>query len=445
MKFYLYPRFWKLAAAILLNFWITCPAPAQTADTSRKSDVPVTRTGPSPAPVSRPAPPAPTGAPPTAVNKVSEIIDFAIDSIAADEDQAEKSVKNSVLSQNNEIKITITNPKDFLKSRPSDNTPLILYANGFPLRGMSSDFFSGIGTQYLNDQSKYWPDKITVPFAFTRDSTNEAAWIKMFKLTKWNKNKITVKMSLGWSGMFPLDVNAKVHNTVTVIFYRRGVFWLFSGIYLIFLILFARYCYTSGLIRDPDTVNNTPGPFSLAQTQLAFWTIIVIGGFSYLWLLTGQADTLNSSILLLLGISATTTGSATYIDYYKKTSLANSVASQPPAGPSPATAPNTIKQHRSFSKDILSDGVNMSVQRVQTALWNFVLGLYFLWYVVTDKSMPDFNNTLLVLAGVSSALYVTSKPAENPQTKPNPAPITNPGQSVAPNPADPSNSAQHEF
>jgi hypothetical protein len=65
-------------------------------------------------------------------------------------------------------------------------------------------------------------------------------------------------------------------------------------------------------------------------------------------------------------------------------------------------------------EDILSDGVNLSVQRTQVVLWNLVLGIYFIWYVISNKSMPVFDNTLLILAGVSSVLYLSSKGPENP-------------------------------
>jgi len=377
--------------------------------------------------------------------KVSEITGFKVDQIV---DDGSKEVVNT-LSENNEILITISNPKDFLLSRPSDKTELILYADGFPLKGMSTDYFKEIGRQYLNDPAKCWPDSMRIPFVFTRDTSNEEAWNSMFKLTEWYKNQNTFEMSLGWSGMFPLKVKVsdKPHM-VTVLFYSKGSFWGFSILYGLVLACFVLLCKYTGLIRDPDYVNDPDhlnpanGPFSLAQTQLAFWSVIVVGGFCYIWLLTGQADSLNTSILLLLGISGGTTGAASFIDYYKKTSLQKSADTQAQiqqeqqaqsqqvqtqgqpqqasaaASVAPAAIPNTVKRHRNFILDILSDGVNMSVQRTQTALWNLVLGLYFIWYVVMSKSMPDFDNTVLVLAGVSSVLYVGSKGPENPQTKP---------------------------
>jgi hypothetical protein len=377
---------------------------------------------------------------------ISQITRFRIDTITS----RDLKVKLTTLKEDKEVIVTISNPKDFLLSRPSDKSQLILYADGFPLTGMSSTYFTEVSREYLNDTTKCWPSSIDIPFIFKRDTSTEAAWASMFHLAKWNKNRITFDMSLGWSGMFPLQTSAvkPVNTKVTVVFYSESFFVIYSILYIIFILFFIWLCHSTGLIRDPDTINRINGPYSLAQTQLAFWTVIVIGGFGYIWLLTGQADALNSSVLLLLGISSTTTGAASFIDYYKRTNLEKNLASQQqtqaaaaapvapldPAAPvdpvvpvvpavpvAPAIVPNTIKQHRNFILDILSDGVNMSVQRTQTVMWNLALGLYFIWYVVTDKAMPEFSGTLLVLAGVSSVLYVGSKGPENPQTKQLPA------------------------
>ncbi|WP_184544651.1 hypothetical protein [Mucilaginibacter sp. FT3.2] len=370
--------------------------------------------------------------PPT---NISEITGFQVNNIAPSETVAE--LKTDTLQDGSVITITISNPRNFLLMRPSDKSQLILYADGFPLKGMNTDYFTEIGRQYLADSSKSLPKEISIPFIFKRDSTTRDAWNELFKMAHWNKNRITFKMAIGWSGMFPLNTTtAKTVNTkVLVLFYNTWKFYFLCVLYAAFIAYFVYLCKKTGLIRDPDLTNSGNGPFSLAQTQLAFWTVIVVGGFIYLIVLTGLTDSLNDSILLLLGISGTTTGAASFIDYYKKTNLTKGLAAQPvpvkvvdPALPEnsptvqmivkPLHPANTIKHHRNFILDILSDGVNVSVQRTQTVLWNLVLGLYFIWFVITNKAMPEFSNTLLVLAGVSSVLYVGSKGPENPSTKP---------------------------
>lgn len=377
---------------------------------------------------------APVPAKTASPTNVSEIIGFQVNNIAPSETVAES--KSDTLQDGSVITITISNPRNFLLMRPDDKTRLILYADGFPLKGMNTDYFTAIGRQYLADSSKNLPKQISIPFIFKRDSTTRDAWNELFKMAHWNTNRITFKMSIGWAGMFPLNTAAvkPVSTKVLVLFYNGWIFYLLCLLYALFIAYFVYLCNKTGLIRDPDITNKGKGPFSLAQTQLAFWTVIVIGGFIYLILLTGLTDSLNNSILLLLGISGSTTGAASFIDYYKKTALTKTLTAQPapvkivdPAQPEnaqvvqmivkPIHPANTTKHHRNFILDILSDGVNVSVQRTQTVLWNLVLGLYFMWYVITNKAMPDFSNTLLVLAGVSSVLYVGSKGPENPSTK----------------------------
>ncbi len=348
--------------------------------------------------------------------KPSKILDYQIDEIAPTESRP-YITHTHIIRQDYKISILISNPKDFLLQRPTDKTPLILYADGFPLNGLNSEYFSQLRKTDIADTLKLWPDKMWIPFIFKRDTTTTDAWNSLFHLAKWNNHEITFNLSLGWSGMFPLEneSNAQDKGKVTVVFYHPAIFWVLCLCYLVFITGFVFLsCYT-GIIRDPDTTivndpksktdtkrkHNTTGPFSLSQTQLAFWTVIVIGGFSYLVILTGLADSMNSSILLLLGISGGTTGVASFIDYYKR-------KSNDPNNPTMVP-----KIHRSFLLDILSDGMNVSMQRTQTVLWNIVLGGYFVWFVITNKAMPEFSDTLLVLAGVSSTLYVTSKGTEN--------------------------------
>jgi hypothetical protein len=331
-----------------------------------------------------------------------EILDFKVGEISQTDPRTFN--PKHLVHVDYKINILISHPRDFLLQRPSDNTELILFADGFPLKGMKTDYFTSISRQDATDTVKVSNDKLWIPFIFKRDSTNKEAWNSIFHLARWNQSRIRLKLSLGWSGMFPMTSidNNHINTNVTLVFFKQEVFWTLVFCYLLFILFFIYLCHSTGLIRDPDLDNK--GPYSLAQTQLAFWTVIIIGGFIYLIMLTGFTDALNDSILLLLGISGGTTGIASFIDYYKKQAT----------NQTKATA--VLKKHRTFLLDILSDGVNVSVQRTQTVMWNLVLGLYFIWYVITNKSMPAFSNTLLLVASVSSVLYLGSKGPENPVT-----------------------------
>lgn len=290
------------------------------------------------------------------------------------------------------ILLQLSNPKAFMDSRPVDNSKLILYADGVTLKGITSDLFSNI----RKDEFKTTDTLTWVTFQLKQDTTTKPAWDNLYKLAdSWHSNTLRVHLSLGWEGMLPVSVNAKdlPRTKVTIVYFSSRMFVVMSLLFvgLVALILFLA-------IRSDILKEEPGGAYSLSQTQLAYWTTLVIGGFLYSLLLTNIASTLNSSILLLLGISMGTSGAATYIDYFQKKKLG------------PAYVP---KQHRGFFNDILGDGESMNMQRFQIFAWNIVLGGYFIVFTINNKTMPVIPDVLLTLAGVSSLTYVAVKPSES--------------------------------
>ena len=56
--------------------------------------------------------------------------------------------------------------------------------------------------------------------------------------------------------------------------------------------------------------------FSLARVQMAFWTLLVLPAFVYIYCTMGRLDSLNKSVLALIGISAATGLGAMAISFY---------------------------------------------------------------------------------------------------------------------------------
>jgi hypothetical protein len=134
-------------------------------------------------------------------------------------------------------------------------------------------------------------------------------------------------------------------------------------------------------------------PFSLARTQFAWWLFLGIGGYLYIWLVTGQfIGVITSGVLTLIGISGVSGLAAQVID------------SKPSAVPS-----------KGFLTDILSAGGSVVLHRVQMAAWTLILGVIFLWTAATSFSFPNFDNNLLVLAGIVNGVYLGFKFPEKPQ------------------------------
>jgi hypothetical protein len=88
--------------------------------------------------------------------------------------------------------------------------------------------------------------------------------------------------------------------------------WTVVGIAVLGLsfVLFTGLVFLGGVIREPALPVREDGlaPVSLGRCQMAFWFFLVASAFIFLWLITGRGDldTINSTVLGLIGISAGT-------------------------------------------------------------------------------------------------------------------------------------------
>jgi hypothetical protein len=146
--------------------------------------------------------------------------------------------------------------------------------------------------------------------------------------------------------------------------------------------------WDTGLLRDtPPPAPTAPVPFSLARVQFAWWLFLVIGGYLYVWLVTGQyIGVVTAGVLALMGISGASGLAAQVID------------------PTPNTNPS-----QGFLRDIMSENGTFVLQRVQMAAWTLILGAIFLWTTLTSFSFPNFDANLLVLAGIVNGVYLGFK------------------------------------
>jgi hypothetical protein len=184
---------------------------------------------------------------------------------------------------------------------------------------------------------------------------------------------------------------------------------------------------------------------------MAFWFLLVVTAFFFIWLITGNSASLTPTVLTLIGISATTALGAVAIDASKRTADQNQItqitadqnhlqatvanlqaapvlAAAGPAAPqiqlqiaatqarladADAQAalwrPTPPQPHRSFFLDILSDENGVSFHRLQIVIWTFVLAVVFVASVAVSLEMPTFDATLLALMGISSGTYLGFK------------------------------------
>jgi hypothetical protein len=222
-----------------------------------------------------------------------------------------------------------------------------------------------------------------------------------------------------------------------------------AGALVVLLLMIAK---NSDLVRDKDA--DPPAgmrlPYSLGRTQMAFWFVLILTAYVYIGIVDWDfLNTIPSSALALMGISAATAVGASLIDQSKVSDAANLRAEQSslrgrtaalPALINAAAAPDqqrlrdelAAKQARlaavdalvaqlpnraygsqGFVKDLISDADGVSLHRFQIVAWTAVLGVVFGVGAIYNLKMPEFGSTLLALMGVSAGTYLGFKFPEN--------------------------------
>jgi len=175
-------------------------------------------------------------------------------------------------------------------------------------------------------------------------------------------------------------------------------------------------------VAAANKLTNPKAGFSLSRSQLAFWSVVVIGSFVYVVFFYDTSGGLkipivfNSVNLTLLGIAAGTTAVGKVID--------NSQQKNPS---STTTSAQQNQPSKGFFTDIISDENGVSVHRLQNVLWTIIVGAIYITFVSTKLALPDdkvITSTLLGLMGISSATYIGVKTTENSSPVPQPSPAT---------------------
>src|SRR5262245_1770514 len=244
----------------------------------------------------------------------------------------------------------------------------------------------------------------TLQFHLRRASENNEDWSDLLgdpPLDKRFFERPTV-VSVGLENGSPLETTARDLNLV-----RVDKLWFWSGLIamIVLLLVLIQLAVKSDIIRaagdPPKDAQGKPlrKSFSLARFQMAFWFMLVIISFSFIWLITGALDILNTSILALIGIGSGTALGSFAVDVSKN-------------GTAPAS--------EGFFRDILSDSTGICFYRFQMFVWTLVLGMIFLSSVWYSLTMPEFSATLLALQGISAGTYLGFKIPEKPSTATDP-------------------------
>lgn len=252
---------------------------------------------------------------------------------------------------------------------------LILFLDGIAIQGSPLESCSA--------------DEGRVRFLLDRTDESDRAWHALLAEPKGFVKTISVSIGNGPELAYPTDVRDFELEVLprTELFCSLGILAVSIG-------LFVGLVRKTSLLRDPAPVpEGQQAPFSLSLFQLAFWSMLVIASYVFIWMITEELDTITGSVLALLGIGSGTALGAVLIDSGK-------------------TAPTLSRSSQGFLRDLLSDERGISVYRFQLFAWTLVLGVIFCASVYDGLQMPQFSTTLLGLMGLSSGTYLGFKVPE---------------------------------
>jgi hypothetical protein len=247
-------------------------------------------------------------------------------------------------------------------------------------------------------------------------------------------------------------------------------FWPMVFVFILILGSLAFFAASTDILRDagrrrPEGVE----PVSLARTQMAFWFVVIAAAFAFLWVTTGNIDTINGTCLTLLAIGTTTalttmavqgnrSGRKDLSDVLQKTphemlklrpaEIRDAIAARKKeleeTGAS-TMSPEELAEDsallegfgrkvdqffkqkpkwcplwiyywryrlRTVFEDLLTEEAGAyDFHRFQMLAWTLVLGSVFVFKVFADRTMPQFDSNLLLLMGISSGAYIGFKVA----------------------------------
>ena len=380
----------------------------------------------------QPSPPAVAG-PPVAPASSPSVVPTTVDLTLEPQAHCRDSRGNEKICRlGDTISIGFTNLRQWMADARNKPNDLVLVLNDRVIKGVKA---RGPDTQYKELEFDMQPP----------DTDNRDAWNA---LLSQSKGDTTLQVGVALLGNPPYFGSATARFQVF-----PSYSWLVVAFLIILLIAFLVLARKSDILRDaPSPPGGPKMSYSLARCQMALWFFVIIASYNYIWMVTGNRDSLTQGALILMGISAATGLGSVVVDSSKRdqlrslqnqqaalTARISSLATQASAAPPPPnwmdlqaqqqqqearlreveTAINNLPsppgQSEGVLLDILCDETSVSFHRFQMAAWTIVLGFVFVTGVYQSLAMPDFSATLLGLMGISSGTYIGFKIPDPPK------------------------------
>lgn len=260
-------------------------------------------------------------------------------------------------------------------------------------------------------------------FLIERDTASNSPWQLMYTNPSYWRFHRLVNVNLGTEST-EYTISGKAH-TLNLYTSTIWVPWVFYPLFILLMILIIRYGkallkdtslytsngviigYTSSQPTDATTgvININDVPYSLSRFQFLVWLMVVFFGILHIWIITDVLTSPTGSILLLIGISSGT--------FYISKLIDTPSAANAQTGTATVTAFLADKQQsQGLLYDMLSDGKSISLHRLQLVLFTVFLASYFVMEVIGNLIMPQFDQTMLTLMGISNATYAGMKTTE---------------------------------
>lgn len=331
---------------------------------------------------------------------------------------------------NRPVTVALTGLHEWAAAGKNDPTDLRLFLAGRVIPKSEPSLIS-LSQGYLNFQLNLEPDDRTL-------------WVQVLSEARSTvDHRIPISVGLK-GGRQPFESDVYIALNV-----YPGYTPLVGALLALLLLGLGILGYLTPLLRD----GSGDTPYSLGRVQMACWFYLVIAAYLYIWLITGEYNTLPTSILTLIGISGGTGLAAVFVERNRtqtadnerktletrQTALRNRIEEIAAANPAEESAlqKELQQQKNSFAdtvaklanlppvltpavsknllRDILSDGDGISFHRFQIVVWTIVLVFIFVRAAYHDLAMPDFDGSLLGLMGISSGTYLGFKFPEKPK------------------------------
>ena len=287
---------------------------------------------------------------------------------------------------------------------------LVLYINDAPLIGMPPESMHTVllAVPPADSGAVATGDTLTkIIFHLTRRPNTYAYWNVVYD-SPWQFSRRGT-IGLGYADRVITNAYPEQGPVPRIKLVRRGALAVALLVVALLATAILLLAHKSWLLRN--SAPNWIAPlgqkpmFSLAKSQLAWWTFLVLGSYLLIYCVTGQMTNISTTTLELLGISAGTAGLGSVLGV-----PAPGQGKQPPVS-------------RGWWLDLLSDDQGVSIHRLQQVGFTLLLGYLFVRTVYKTVALPDWNENEILLLGISSATYLGLKAQENKQTTA-PAPPT---------------------